>query len=84
MSVRRKVDPVTMPPRELVEFDVERWAPTGVAFDDPWRPTRAHERWRAARAAWVAASGVWPGGEHQRRSEEAASMPDEPFDGSLI
>jgi hypothetical protein len=49
-----------------------------------WRPTRAHERWRAARAAWVAAGGVWPGGEHQRRSEEAASMPDEPFDGSLI
>jgi hypothetical protein len=44
VSVRRKVDPVTMPPRELVKFNVERWAPTGVALDDPWRPTRAHER----------------------------------------
>ena len=33
------VDPVTRPPRELVEPSVERWAPTGVARDEPWRPT---------------------------------------------
>ena len=84
MSVRRKVDPVTMPPRELVNFDVERWAPPGIAFDDPWRPTRAHERWRVARAAWVAAGGAWPGGEDQRTHEETVCWPDEPFDGSLI
>ena len=84
MSVRRKVDPVTMPPREWLEINVERWALTGVAFDDPWRPTRAHGVWRAARAAWVEAGGVWPGGESQRLFEEAASWPDEPWDGSLI
>ena len=27
---------------------------------------------------------VWPGGESQRLFEEAASWPDEPWDGSLI
>lgn len=37
------------------------------------------EAWRSARAAWVAAGGVWPGGEDQREFEEAIAVPDEPY-----
>lgn len=82
MSVRRKVDPAMVPPRDLAEFDAQRWSPPGVAHNDPWLPIRAHERWRAARAAWVSAGGAWPGGEARRTHEETASWPDEPWDGT--
>ena len=58
VSVRMKRTARVSPSRELLVFDIERWAPPGVDRDDPRRPTRA----RAARAAWVSAGGVWPGG----------------------
>ena len=79
MSVRIK-RPAHAPPRELLTFDVARWAPPGIGPGDPWRPTRAHEAWVAARSAWVAAGGVWPGGEGQREVQDAIAMPDEPLD----
>jgi hypothetical protein len=66
VSVRIKRPARASPPRELHTFDVERRAPLGVDVGDPRRPTRAHEAWCAARAAWVAAGGVWPDGEGQR------------------
>ncbi len=66
------------PPAELCEFDVERWA-AGVAVGDPWRSTWAHEAWREARAAWVAAGGVWP--QYCDEIYEATVMPEQPFFG---
>jgi hypothetical protein len=84
VSVRIKRPAHASPPRELLVFDVDRWAPTDIAAADPWRPTRAYEAWRAARAAWVAAGGIWPGGEGQREVHEAICWPDEPFDPSTI
>jgi hypothetical protein len=80
VSVRIKRPPNASPPRELLVFGVERWAPADIDPRDAWRSTRAHEVWCAARAAWVAAGGVWPGGEGQRELGEAVVMPDEPFD----
>jgi hypothetical protein len=71
-----------MPSPDLLEFDVERWAPADVAADDPWRPTRAHEAWCAARRQWLAAGNEWPSGEDQRQAEEIVVMPDEPFCGN--
>ena len=56
--VKRRIKTGPLPPPELVDFDVEARAPAKRRADDPWRPTWAHERWRAARAAWVAAGGI--------------------------
>ncbi len=78
--MKRKVPASSVPPRELVLFDLDRWTLPGTN-GDPWGPTRAHEAWCAARAAWVAAGGTWPTGDDQREFEEAAYTPDEPWDG---
>ncbi len=89
--MRRKVKAVTRPAVELLTFDagqvfmastpdVERWAPSDAPRDG-WRATRAWQAWKAARAAWVAGGGEWPGGEDQREQEETARWPDEPFEG---
>jgi hypothetical protein len=80
--VKRRIKTGPLPPPELVEFDVEAWAPAECCADDPWRPTWAHQQWRAARAAWVAAGGIWPSDEDQREFEEAFATPDEPFCGN--
>jgi hypothetical protein len=83
MAVRRRVDAADRPGRELVNFYAELWMPPSAAHDDPWRATRAWERWRAARAEWVARGGTWPGGAEQLSHDEAACMPDEPWCGSF-
>ncbi|MGB8382745.1 MAG: hypothetical protein WCG47_16125 [Dermatophilaceae bacterium] len=76
--MRRRVDAAAVPPSELLVFHSDRWAPVGNR-DDPWSATRAHEAWRAARAAWVAAGNAWPSDEDQRELEEAMCTPDEPW-----
>jgi hypothetical protein len=73
VSVRIKRPAHASPPRELLAFNVDRWAPPGV--DPAWRATRAHEVWCAARAAWVTAGNAWPSGDGQRELEEAISTP---------
>jgi hypothetical protein len=75
---RRRRLPADVPPPELVTFDPP------VCPGDPWAATRAHQAWCAARAASVAAGGVWPGGEDQRELQEAMCIPDEPWDCSVI
>jgi hypothetical protein len=75
--VRRRVDAADAPPPQLVVFDPDDWS-MGHR-DDPWGPTRAHQAWRAARAAWVAAGNAWPSGDDQRELEEAMCTPDEPW-----
>jgi hypothetical protein len=79
--VKRKVPASSVPPRELTEFDPDRWAPPG-SDGDPRRATRAHDARCASRAAWVAVGNAWPSGEDHRELEEAMSTPDEPWDVS--
>jgi hypothetical protein len=78
--VKRRPRAEGCPPPELAEFDPIDWIPAGAS--DAWAPTRAHEAWCAARSDWVAAGGVWPGGEGQREMGEAITTPDQPFDPS--
>jgi hypothetical protein len=80
--VKRRTKTGPVPPPELVDFDVETWAPSDCPADDPWRPTWAHETWRGARAAWVAAGGIWP--DDQREMQEAIVTPDEPWRPEVV
>src|ERR1700739_4536655 len=50
VSVRMKRTARVSPSRELLVFDIERWAPPGVDRDDPRRPARAPGAVGAARA----------------------------------
>jgi hypothetical protein len=63
-------------------FDPDSWAPPG-SDRDPWRATKAHTAWCAARASW-SSTRLWPTGEGQREIEEAIVTPDEPFDADHI
>jgi hypothetical protein len=78
MGYRIKRPAATTPPPELLTFDPDRWAPPD-SDRDPWRATKAHEAWCAARASW-SSTRPWPTGEDQREFEEAIATPDEPFD----
>lgn len=80
MAVRRRADTSERPPRELVDFVVDAWLPTGHPRD-PWASTTAWKAWSSARSQWVSCGGTWPGGDAERVHQEAASMPDEPFCG---
>ncbi|MGH3967731.1 MAG: hypothetical protein ACRDTV_06340 [Mycobacterium sp.] len=80
--MRRRID-VSAPPVGLLTPPPAPYPiPPGV---DPktvllaWRA--AYDEWIAERAAWVAAGGVWPGGEDQRELQESAATPNEPFTG---
>lgn len=70
------------PPPELASFNPRNWIPAG-AEADPFAPTLGHRAWCQARAEWVAAGGIWPGGDGQRELQEAILTPDEPWDGTL-
>jgi hypothetical protein len=78
MGYRVKRRAGTTPPDELLTFDPEGWAPPGTV-GDPWRETKAHAAWCAARASWSSTT-PWPNGEGQRQIEEAIVTPDEAFE----
>jgi hypothetical protein len=77
MGYRIKRPAGTTPSPELVTFDPDRWAPPGSDCD-PWRATKAHAAWCAARAAW-ASTTLWPG-KFDCETDEAIAGPDEPYD----
>ena len=79
--MKRRQSTTGTPPPELVGFNPRDWIAAG-AESDPWAPTLGHKAWCAARAEWVAAGGIWPGGDGQREIQEAILTPDEPFDPS--
>lgn len=80
--MKRRLKVSEAPPERLARFNPRDWIPSG-SESDPWAPTLGHRAWCAARAEWVAAGGVWPGGEGQREMQEAILTPDEPWDGTF-
>lgn len=80
--MKRRLHIGESPPPRLASFNPRDWIATG-AESDPWAPTLGHRAWCQARAEWVAAGGVWPGGENAREMQEAILMPDEPWDGKF-